>query len=222
MISAQKGNLRKGEGRKMETVEGIEWLGHASFRIRLAGKVIYIDPWKIAGGPPADWILITHSHFDHFSVEDVKKVAKADTLILATPDCQGLPGKVHFVKPGDTISEGEITVRAVPAYNLDKDFHPRKNQWVGYVISGGGRTIYHAGDSDAIPEMKALAGIDIALLPVSGVYVMTAQQAAEIANAFQPSTVIPHHWGDIVGSEDDARLFASLFKGKTILLKKTT
>ncbi len=205
----------------MEKVEGIEWLGHASFRVKLGGKVLYFDPWKIAGGDKADIILITHSHFDHFSVEDVQKVAKENTVIVATPDCQGLPGDVRQVRPGDFLQIGDVQVQAVPAYNLDKDFHPKKSQWVGYVVNIGGKRIYHAGDTDATPEMGRLTDIDIALLPVSGVYVMTAEQAAQIANTFKPATVIPHHWGDIVGSRKDAEKFASLFSNKTVILEKT-
>lgn len=202
----------------MAGIEGLEWLGHASFLLKMGGKVIYFDPWKIAGGEKADLILITHSHYDHFSVEDVKKVATEQTSIVATPDCKGLPGSVKHVKPGDFLTIGDVTVEAVPAYNLNKDFHPKKNQWVGYVVTVAGKRIYHAGDTDAIPEMFGLKNIDIALLPVSGVYVMTAEEAAKAANVFQPATVVPMHWGDIVGGKNDAEYFASLFSGSTVIL----
>ncbi len=202
----------------MAGIEGLKWLGHASFHLKMGGKVIYFDPWKIASGEKADLILITHSHFDHFSVEDVKKVATEQTAIIATPDCKGLPGSLKFVKPGDILTVGDVTVEAVPAYNLNKDFHPKKNQWVGYVVTVGGKRIYHAGDTDAIPEMNGLKNIDIALLPVSGVYVMTAEEAAKAANTFHPATVVPMHWGDIVGNRKDAERFASLFSGSTVIL----
>ncbi len=191
----------------------IHWLGHDGFRID-AEKTVYIDPYEISGGPRADVILISHEHFDHCSPADVAKIQGPDTVIVTEKDSAGkLSGDVRVVRPGDTVSVGGITVRAVPAYNTDKDFHPRENGWLGFVLEAEGVRVYHAGDADFIPEMKDLE-VDIALLPVSGTYVMTADQAVQAALAIAPKLAIPMHYGAIVGSEQDAERFREALEGK--------
>ncbi|HWP91544.1 MAG TPA: MBL fold metallo-hydrolase [Thermodesulfobacteriota bacterium] len=196
----------------------LTWLGHASFKLEAGDKTIYIDPWKVKKGQ-ADLIFITHSHFDHLSPDDVRRIQKKDTVIIATKDSASkLKGNIRTVKPGDNVEIDDIQIQAVPAYNIGKNYHPKTNDWVGFVVTLGGRKIYHAGDTDAIPEMKKIS-VDIALLPIGGTYTMTAEEAAQIANEFSPRLVVPMHWGTIVGSEADAERFKGLFKGETSILK---
>jgi L-ascorbate metabolism protein UlaG (beta-lactamase superfamily) len=200
-------------------IEKIHWLGHDSFR--LEGEVtVYIDPWKLPpNSPKADIILITHDHYDHCSPEDVAKIQKADTVIVTIPAAaRKLKGEVKTVKPGDKITVKGIEIEAVPAYNTDKPFHPKGAGHVGFIITLGGKRIYHAGDTDFIPEMKGLK-VDIALLPVSGTYVMTAEEAAKAADAIKPEVAIPMHYGEIVGSERDAERFKELTSVQVTILK---
>ncbi|MBI4314281.1 MAG: MBL fold metallo-hydrolase [Candidatus Omnitrophica bacterium] len=192
--------------------KGIEWLGHASFRIEKAKKVVYIDPWRLASEPhDADVILITHSHFDHLSVEDVLKVAKPSTVLVGPPDCiQDLAesiATVRRVKPGESLELDGVTVEVVPAYNTNKMHHPKSKNWAGYVVEMGKERVYHAGDTDVIPEMRELENIDVALLPVSGTYCMTAEEAATAAALINPKMAIPMHYGSLVGTERDAERF---------------
>ena len=191
----------------------ISWLGHDGFRID-GVKTVYIDPFKISGGPKADVILISHEHFDHCSPEDVAKIQQAQTVILTEKDsAEKLKGDVRVLKPGESVTLDEVKVEAVPAYNTDKDFHPKKKGWLGFVVEMEGVRVYHAGDADFIPEMKDLK-VDIALLPVSGTYVMTADQAVKAAEAIQPALAIPMHYGEIVGDEADALRFQAGLQGK--------
>lgn len=197
----------------------IHWFGHASFKIT-ASKIIYIDPWKLPPGQPkADIILVSHSHFDHLSLDDIKAITQKTTTIVAPSDCaKSLIGyKVTTLMPGETTLIDGINIEAVSAYNLTKNFHPRSNNWVGYILMIDGIRIYYSGDTDATPEMTKLQNIDVAMLPVGGNYPMDAETAANIANQFKPARVIPYHWGDIVGSEQDAVTFSQLFKGETII-----
>lgn len=195
----------------------IQWLGHASFLIR-DGITIYIDPWKLKRAEPkADLILISHSHYDHFSPPDIEKIGGEKTRVIGAGDLKAkLKGNFEPAEPGQTFTVGEVTVRTVPAYNTHKNFHPRENNWLGFLIDIGGETIYYSGDSDAIPEMGQLGKVDMALLPVGGTYTMTAEEAARAVNEkIRPLACIPYHWGDIVGSEDDAKKFAQLCHCKT-------
>jgi L-ascorbate metabolism protein UlaG (beta-lactamase superfamily) len=194
-------------------VKNIHWLGHDTFKIT-GEKVIYTDPFKIKKKDRADIILITHEHYDHCSPEDVEKILGPDTVIVAPADCAAkLPGTIRIVKPGDKIEVSGITIEAVPSYNTNKQFHTRDRGWVGYIFTISGERIYLAGDTDYIPEMKTFKA-DIALLPVSGTYVMTADEAAQAALDIKAKIVIPMHYGSIVGSRDDARKFAEKLKNK--------
>jgi L-ascorbate metabolism protein UlaG (beta-lactamase superfamily) len=194
-------------------VKNIHWLGHDTFKIT-GEKVVYTDPFRIKKKDTADIILITHEHHDHCSPEDVKKIQGKNTVIVAPQDCAAkLQGNVKIVKPGDRVEVMGITVEAVPSYNTNKQFHTRDRGWVGYIFTVSGERIYIAGDTDHIPEMKTFRA-DIALLPVSGTYVMTADEAVQAALDIKPKIAIPMHYGSIVGSRDDAEKFSEKLKGK--------
>jgi L-ascorbate metabolism protein UlaG (beta-lactamase superfamily) len=199
----------------MTMLENIHWLGHDTFRID-GPKTIYFDPYELGeGNPKADLILISHEHGDHCSPEDVAKIQGEDTVIVTVATAADqLTGDVRTIKPGDAIEVDGIQVEGVPAYNVNKfrspgePFHPKEVGHVGFVVTVKGTRIYHAGDTDHIPEMADLKEIDIALLPVSGTYVMTAEEAVEAAEAIQPGIAIPMHLGRGIGSLDSAQVFA--------------
>jgi len=206
----------------------IKWLGHSGFLIKNS-SVIYIDPYNIKDGlDKADFILITHNHYDHCSVADMLKIVKEGTRIILTPDCQSkitrfeTPIQMELIEPGQELVFGEIKVSAIPAYNIDKHFHPKDEQGVGYIIKNNGIIIYHAGDTDFIPEMQKLTGYKqpdkefIALLPVGGRFTMTFEEAVEAAKLIKPSLAIPMHYGSVVGTEDDAKEFVRLCKEEKI------
>src|ERR687887_553908 len=196
-------------------IDAVEWLGHSGFRIRAGRATICIDPYRAAAGPPADVIFITHGHYDHFSPQDVERLKHDATIVVApAPVAERLTGQVHSIAPGEVLELGRIDVRAVAAYNTSKrdaagnPFHPREAGWVGYELRIGGERLYHSGDTDVIPEMDEVAGVDVALLAVSGVYVMTPSEAAEAARRIQPRVAVPMHWGEHIGSYEDALAFA--------------
>jgi L-ascorbate metabolism protein UlaG (beta-lactamase superfamily) len=201
-------------------LDSIDWLGHAAFRVNLGRATVYIDPYRIPeGAPPADLILITHGHYDHFSPQDVERLSTRHTwLVGPAAVAERVSGQVHRIGPGELLDDELVRgvhVRAVAAYNTSKrdadgkPFHPRDAGWVGYELNIRGERLYHSGDTDVIPEMDTVTGVDVALLPVSGVYVMTAQEAAEAARRIQPRVAVPMNWGSHIGTEHDARTFAS-------------
>ena len=203
------------------STDNIHWYGQSAFRIEDNSKQIYIDPWKMAKGlPKADVIFVTHTHFDHYSQGDIDKLSQQGTQIVAPAEVAIKNGKrARSVAPGDKFEINGIKVEAIPAYNVDKSFHPRSNRWVGYVIElGDGTRVYHAGDTDRIPEMDAIKA-DIIMLPIGGTYTMTAAEAAEAANVINPKLAIPMHFGSVVGSDKDAQEFAKLVKAQVVILK---
>ncbi len=180
----------------------IKWLAHAGFQIKSKGKVIYIDIEKYGKATEkADLILVTHSHTDHCDPSQIEKIRKEGTIIIAPKDCVSkIGGNIRSLKPGEETSIGEIRVKAVDAYNVKRfrspgnPYHP-KEFGVGYLITVEGKTIYHAGDTDFIPEMRQLGHIDVALLPSGDTYTMDNSEAAEAAIAIDPKTAIPmHRW----------------------------
>jgi L-ascorbate metabolism protein UlaG (beta-lactamase superfamily) len=197
----------------------IHWLGHDGFRIE-GEAILYIDPWKLEDpNPKADIICLTHDHYDHFSPEDVEKILKPGTEIFTTSVVAAKLGtRAHTLRPGDVGEAHGVRVEAVPAYNTNKAFHPKENQLIGFVVEMEGSRIYHAGDTDLIPEMKEIRA-DVALLPVSGTYVMTAEEAAEAAALIGPKVAIPMHYGEIVGSAEDALRFKELYGGECLILE---
>lgn len=208
----------------------LTWLGHDGFRIQ-DGEVIYIDPYQIgSAAPSADIVLVSHEHYDHCSANDLKKIVGPNTVIVAHAQSKSELSKVKakevkIVKPGDKVNIGNVAVEAVPAYNVNKFrepgkvFHPKEDGKLGYVVTVKGVRIYHAGDTDHIPEMKNIRA-DIALLPVSGTYVMTVQEAADAATVINPKLAVPMHYGAIVGGIKDAETFQKLAKCEVRILER--
>ncbi len=209
----------------------LEWLGHAGFMIKNS-KVIYIDPFNIKeGSEKADLILLTHSHYDHCSIADINKIIQDGTKIIFPADCQSkiakmkIPVKMVITEPGQELELGSIKISTLPAYNINKSFHPKDEGWIGYLIKLNDVLIYHAGDTDIIPEMQILTGHNqankklIALLPVGGRFTMNPEEAFEAAKIIKPSLVIPMHYGAIVGTEEDAREFSDFCKDENIPVK---
>ncbi|MCL5036771.1 MAG: MBL fold metallo-hydrolase [Chloroflexi bacterium] len=190
-----------------EMLGRIKWFGNASFLID-ASKAIYIDPYKIPdGAKDADIILITHDHFDHCSPADVKKIHSFKTVMIGPGSCrQKFFGQYKLIKPMDTLDVKGVKIRGVFAYNVNKSFHQRSENNLGYLITVDGVTIYHAGDTDMIPEMKNLKP-DIAMLPVGGEYTMTASEAIEAVREIKTEIAIPMHYGSVAGNEYDAKHF---------------
>jgi len=206
-------------------VKTMHWLGHDSFYLE-GSPVLYFDPWRLSGNlPVADLVLVSHQHGDHCSPEDIRKVSGTDTVVVASSLAAAqLPG-ARVVAPGDKLSLKGVEIEVVPAYNVNKfrapgvAFHPKVDQHVGYIVTMQGIRIYFAGDTDHIPEMKDIV-CDVALLPVSGTYVMTVEEAAKAAQTLAPKIVVPMHYGAGIGTADDGTKLTALYDGKVVLLKK--
>ncbi len=198
-------------------VENIKWLGHSSVLIEKEGKYIYVDPWKIKKDEPkGDLVLITHPHYDHCSPEDIDKIRKDQTIIIGPSDAvETINGNTKKIKPYEEIELPFVKIKGVPAYNINKNFHPKSNNWVGYIIKFPDSSIYVTGDTDFIPEMKGVK-VDIVLLPIGGTYTMDAEQAAEAINNMNVKVAIPIHYGEIVGSKKDAEKLTSLVKNAEV------
>lgn len=201
---------------KQNLLNGIRVLYHSS--VRLEGeKVIYTDPFELSQAPhDADIILITHDHYDHFSLEDIEKIKGPETILVAPENMrqQALAAgfdasQVILVEPDRKYSVSGLTLETVPAYNVDKRFHPRAQRWVGYILQMNGLRYYIAGDTDGTEENQRVQ-CDVALLPVGGTYTMDARQAAKLANQLKPQAAVPTHYGAIVGDKEDGQLFCQL------------
>ncbi len=197
------------------------WLGHDGYKLTVEGKtIIYIDPYKISDSHhnknDADIILISHNHFDHLSVDDLKHVIGNNTTIVAAKECMEQLKNVRVaerkgVVPGDTLTVQGVPIETTAAYNTNKHFHPKADGKVGFIITLNKMRIYHTGDTDDIPEMNATEP-ELALVQVSGTYVMTAEEAAKAVNEkIKPKKLaIPMHYGSIVGTQKDAVKFKQL------------
>ena len=206
-------------------LEKVELLCHNSIKIS-KDKIIYIDPYKIKEKlNDADIIFCTHSHYDHFSEEDILKVKNEKTKIIITEDCIMKSMAIGFdkeniivVEPNFKYSVEGIQFETINAYNIEKQYHPKDNLWVGYIIIIDGIKYYIAGDTDITEENKKIK-CDVAFLPIGGIYTMNFKEAASLANTIEPKIVVPTHYGEIVGRKEDADTFEKLLKD-TIKCKK--
>jgi L-ascorbate metabolism protein UlaG (beta-lactamase superfamily) len=204
----------------MDILDQTQWLGQSTVKIETSGYLIYIDPYMLTGKDKADFIFITHGHYDHLSPEDIRKIATSNTIIYAPYNC--IPKladagfkKVKGIQPGDKEDTDAFRFEAVPAYNVIKTtFHPRKQKWLGYILEIDEQKIYHAGDTERIPEMKKIQ-CDLALLPLGQTYTMNSvEEAVQAAIDVKAKTAIPIHYGLYEGTSQDALKFRDLLKNK--------
>jgi L-ascorbate metabolism protein UlaG (beta-lactamase superfamily) len=187
------------------------WFRQAAFRWADEERTIYLDPWGTPrDAPPADLIMITHAHFDHFQPEEIERLSTPATKVVAPHDvARELGGDVTGVAPGETHEVAGLRFTTVPAYNTREEalsFHPKAKRWVGYVLELQGRTYYHAGDTDHAPELDEVR-TDVALVPVGGHYTMDAEQAGGLVRTIAPQLAVPMHYGFVVGSPSDGERF---------------
>lgn len=210
-------------------IENLEVLCHSSIKMKNKNIIIYIDPFKIDNDyNDADFIFITHDHYDHYSEEDINKVVNNDTIIVV-PD--GLitklmqiginKDKIIVVEPNKKYSVKGINFETVPAYNINKKFHPKESGWVGYLVNLNNTVYYIAGDTDITEENRKVK-CDVALVPVGGTYTMDYKEAASLINEIKPQIAVPIHYGSIVGTKQDAINFTQLLNKsiKGIILMK--
>jgi L-ascorbate metabolism protein UlaG (beta-lactamase superfamily) len=192
---------------------GIRWYGQSSLRLELGGKIIWLDPVNVGTSEVADIILIIHGHPDHFSPADIKRLSGPKTLVLTGFE----DSRCTRISPGDTKILGNVTIEAVPAYNVVKaEKHPKSAAFCGFVIAVDGLRIYDAGDTERIPEMKSIA-CDIAFLPLGQTYTMNSVEEAERAVMdVKAKIAIPFHFGLYEGTQADARKFVSDLQKKGV------
>lgn len=208
-------------------LENFTWYKQSALRWKADRLVVYIDPWGLQGDlPPADLILITHAHGDHYSGDDIRRVKGPKTVQIAPADvAKELSGNVKPVKPGERVDAAGVKLETVPAYNIDPQrlqAHPKANNWVGYLVQLGGRTYYHAGDTDHLPELEKLK-TDVAFVPIGdGGYVMTVDEAAALVKAMKPKLAVPMHYGFFpgVGVEADGDRFKKAASGVEVQILK--
>lgn len=197
-------------------IEGVKVNCHSSIKIQ-KDKTIYVDPFRIKEVPhDADYIFITHSHYDHFDTKDILRVAKIDTVFIAVQETKssfqllGVPeDQIITVEPNEKYDVKGIKFKTVPAYNENKKYHPKENKWVGYIIELDGLKYYIAGDTDDINEIQDVK-CDIAFLPIGGEFTMNAKEAADLANKIDSKVIVPIHYGELVGTEEDLKEFLKL------------
>ena len=208
-------------------LDNITWYKQSAMRWKNERLVVYIDPWGLQGDlPPADLVLITHAHGDHYSNDDIKRVKAAKTTFVAPADvAKELSGNVKPVKPGERVDAAGVKIETVPAYNRDParlQAHPKANNWVGYLVSLGGVTYYHAGDTDHLPELEKVR-TDVAFVPIGdGGFVMTPDEAAALVKAMKPKLAVPMHYGFYpgVGVEADGERFRKAAEGVEVKILK--
>ena len=198
-------------------LEDINVLCHSAIRLEIDNKIIYIDPYSLTSNAnDADLIFITHDHYDHFSIEDIKKVEKSNTIFIIPESMlenaikSGIKeNRIIKIKPNQNYKYENLKIETIPAYNVNKKFHPKENNWVGYLIEYNNVVYYIAGDTDITNENKKVK-CDIAFVPIGGTYTMNYKEAAKLINEIKPKFVVPIHYGKIVGTKQDALNFEKL------------
>lgn len=216
-----------------DAVSALTWYGHATFSADFGGaKILFLDPYNFRGAPSqkADIVFITHAHYDHCSPADLRKVLKPETIVVAIPGCaeKVVPAdRLVLASPAKSFEVAGLKVKTIPAYNIKPDrlrYHPRANNWVGYIIYTPAGKIYHAGDTDFVPEMKALAAekLDVAMLPIGGTFTMTVDEAIEAANIIGAKTTVPMHYKAILkeNAPEAEERFKAGVKGKVKVFKE--
>jgi L-ascorbate metabolism protein UlaG (beta-lactamase superfamily) len=204
-----------------QLLEGITWFRGSSVRIERDGIVIFIDPLDVTEPTEADYVLLTHPHYDIFSEEDIARVRSSRTVVIAPASMKKLVDNAdHFLRPGDLIQLQGIDVLAVPAYNMGKRFHPQRNEWLGYVFTVGDVTYYHAGDTDYLDSMRNIR-CDVAFLPCGGYYTMGPEEAARAAHDCGARVVVPIHWGDPTSTRQDALRLLELAPDQVHVLERS-
>ena len=201
-------------------LDGVTWFKQSSIRIRKDGVEVHVDPLGVDGEGAADYVLLTHPHYDNFSEEEIARVRTPDTVVIAPVTMKKqLADADHLLRPGDMLQLDGLDLLAVPAYNVDRKYHPPEAGWLGYVFTVGGVTYYHAGDTDFLDSMSTIR-CDVAFLPCEAQYTMAPEDAARAAEACGASVVVPIHWGEQVGSREDAEELVELFEGEVRILER--
>lgn len=203
-----------------EMLDGVTWFRGSSVRIRRSGVEIHVDPLGVTEDSRADFILLTHPHYDNFSEADIDRARTPRTVVIAPASMKKLLQDAdHFMRPGDLLQLDGLDVLAVPAHNLEKRFHRPEKGWLGYVFTVGGVTYYHAGDTDFLPSMAGIR-CDVAFLPCGGHYTMGPADAARAAKACEASVVVPIHWGEPHGTREEVEAIRGLFDGEVHILER--
>ncbi|HSM59177.1 MAG TPA: MBL fold metallo-hydrolase [Longimicrobiales bacterium] len=203
-----------------DMLDGVTWFRGSSVRIRRAGLEIHIDPLGVTDDSTADYILLTHPHFDNFSEADIARVRGPDTVVVAPASMKKLLDDAdHFMRPGDMLQLDGLDILAVPAHNVGKRFHLPEQGWLGYVFTIGGVTYYHAGDTDFLPAMLGIR-CDVAFLPCDGHYTMGPEEAARAAKACAASVIVPIHWGEPHATRQEVERLRELFDGEVRILDR--
>ena len=204
----------------MDLTTGVSWFRGSSVRIRRAGREIQVDPYGVSEERAADYVLLTHPHYDNFSEVDIARVRTPETVVIAPASMKKqLEDADHFLRPGDMLQLEGLDVLAMPAYNVDKKFHPQESAWLGYVFTLDGVTYYHAGDTDYLDSMTTVR-CDVAFLPCDAHYTMGAEEAVRAAEACGASVLVPVHWGESWGSPEDLERMRRMFSGKLRVLPR--
>jgi L-ascorbate metabolism protein UlaG (beta-lactamase superfamily) len=203
-----------------ESLDGITWFRGSSVRIRRMGLEIHVDPLGVDGDRKADLVLLTHPHYDNFSEDAIESVRSDETVIVAPASMKKLLADAdHFMRPGDLVQLDGFDILAVPAHNIDKKFHTPEHGWLGYVFTIGDVTYYHAGDTDFLPSMTGIR-CDVAFLPCGGHYTMGVEEAARVGEATGAQVIVPIHWGEPHGNEEDIARQKDIFSREVCVLER--
>lgn len=203
-----------------DLLDGVTWFRRSSVRIRRGGIEIHVDPWDVTEESEADFILLTHPHYDNFSEEDIARVRGSNTIVMAPSTMKKQLGDAdHFLHPGDMVQLDRLDVLAVPAHNRGRKFHPAASGWLGYVFTVGDVTYYHAGHTDFLDSMFGIR-CDVAFLPCCSDYTMGPEDAARAGEACGASIIVPIHWSPVSETPVDTQKIEDLFDGTVQFLER--